>query len=266
MIWFNTAPMKTLLLVAVFSLIGCVSPGAHQKLRADHDALRAQLDERDAAYRSCQTLLATKEKEVDRVKKGWMLVPVVVAAQDIPEGTTVTFEMIAQRSVPEQFVTSSVVKPDSASYIVNQKVLVPLQAGDPLLWSQFETTKAAERLSDRIPAEMRLFTVEASPIRGVGGWIRPNDYVDVIAVPRAGAPAGKEPKATTVVEYVKVLATGKITSTTNLNLLPENQRGYSDVTLVVTPRQAEKLAAASTRNELMLSLRAKPAESAPTGK
>lgn len=81
-----------------------------------------------------------KKKEMD-VRRGWNLVPVVVAAQDIAENTTVTMEMISQRSIPEQFVTSSVVKPDSASYIVNQKLLVPVQAGDPLLWSQFETTK-----------------------------------------------------------------------------------------------------------------------------
>lgn len=81
-----------------------------------------------------------KKKEAD-VRRGWNLVPVVVASQDIPEKTLVTFDMISQRSVPEQFVTSSVVKPDSASYIVNQRILVPVQAGDPLLWSQFETTK-----------------------------------------------------------------------------------------------------------------------------
>ena len=81
------------------------------------------------------------QKKTNDARKGWNLVPVVVAAQDIAEDTIVTMEMISQRSIPEQFVTSSVVKPDSASYVVNQKVLVPLQAGDPLLWSQFETTK-----------------------------------------------------------------------------------------------------------------------------
>jgi Flp pilus assembly protein CpaB len=73
------------------------------------------------------------------VQKGWSLVPVVVAATDIPEGTRVTYDMISQRSVPEQFVTSSAVKPDGASYIVNQPVTVPIQAGDMLLWSQFST-------------------------------------------------------------------------------------------------------------------------------
>ncbi len=114
---------------------------------------------------------AIKKKEAD-VRRGWNLVPVVVAAVDVAEGTPVTFDMISQRSVPEQFVTSSVVKPDSASYVVNQKVLVPVQAGDPLLWSQFETTKAAERLSTKIQKKARALTIEAGKTTAmVGGWI-----------------------------------------------------------------------------------------------
>ncbi|MFP2928684.1 SAF domain-containing protein [Pyxidicoccus sp. 3LG] len=80
-------------------------------------------------------------KRATDARKGWNLVPVVVAAQDLEEGTLITFEMLSQRSVPEQFVTSSVVKPDSASYIVNQRTKVPVQAGDPMLWTHFETKK-----------------------------------------------------------------------------------------------------------------------------
>lgn len=86
------------------------------------------------------------QKQAREAKKGWNLVPVVIAAQDIPENTIVSFEHLSQRSVPEQFVTSSVVKPDSASYIVNQRILVPAQAGDMMLWSQFETKKQADGL------------------------------------------------------------------------------------------------------------------------
>jgi Flp pilus assembly protein CpaB len=81
------------------------------------------------------------KRAATNARMGWNLVPVVVAAVDIPAKTTVTMEMIAQRSIPEQFVTSSVVQPDGASYIVNQKVLVPLQAGDPLRWSDFDIAK-----------------------------------------------------------------------------------------------------------------------------
>ena len=195
---------------------------------------------------------AIKKKESD-VRRGWNLVPVVVAAQDIPEGTVVSFDMISQRSVPEQFVTSSVVKPDSATYVVNQKVLVPLQAGDPLLWSQFETTKAAERLSTKVQKKGRAITIEAKSTTAVGGWIRPNDHVDVIGTFRD--PQTDENVAVTLLQNVIVLATGKITGTTNVNLIPESQRDYNNVSLLVIPEEAEILVLASELGNLTLSLR-----------
>jgi pilus assembly protein CpaB len=195
---------------------------------------------------------AIKKKEAD-VRRGWNLVPVVVAAQDIPEGTVISFEMISQRSVPEQFVTSSVVKPDSANYVVNQKVLVPLQAGDPLLWSQFETTKAAERLSTKVQKKGRAVTIEAKSTTSVGGWIRPNDHVDVIGTFRD--PQTDENVAVTLLQNVIVLATGKITGTTNVNLIPENQRDYTNISLLVIPEEAEILVLASELGNLTLSLR-----------
>ncbi len=195
---------------------------------------------------------AIKKKEAD-VRRGWNLVPVVVAAQVVPEGTVITFDMISQRSVPEQFVTSSVVKPDSASYVVNQKVLVPLQSGDPLLWSQFETTKAAERLSTKVQKKGRAITIEAKSTTAVGGWIRPNDHVDVIGTFRD--PQTDENVAVTLLQNVIVLATGKITGTTNVNLIPEGQRNYSDISLLVIPEEAEILVLAQELGNLTLSLR-----------
>lgn len=195
---------------------------------------------------------AIKKKEAD-VRRGWNLVPVVVAAVDIPEGTVVTFDMISQRSVPEQFVTSSVVKPDSASYVVNQKVLVSLQAGDPLLWSQFETTKAAERLSSKIQKKARAITIDANKTAAVGGWVRPNDHVDVIGVFRD--PQSNDTTSVTLLQNVVVLATGKITGTTNVNLIPEGQREYTNVSLLVLPEEAEILVLAADLGSLTLSLR-----------
>jgi pilus assembly protein CpaB len=195
---------------------------------------------------------AIKKKESD-VRRGWNLVPVVVASADIPEGTVITFDMINQRSVPEQFVTSSVVKPDSATYVVGQKVLVALQQGDPLLWSQFETTKAAERLSTKVQKKVRAITIEAKPTTSVGGWIRPNDHVDVIGTFRD--PQTDENVAVTLLQNVIVLATGKVTGTTNVNLIPEHQREYNNITLMVIPEEAEILTLASELGQLTLSLR-----------
>ena len=195
---------------------------------------------------------AIKKKESD-VRRGWNLVTVVVASVDISEGTVVTFDMISQRAVPEQFVTSSVVKPDSASYVVNQKVLVPVQAGDALLWSQFETTKAAERLSTKVQKRARAITLEAGKTTAVGGWVRPNDHVDIIGTFKD--PQTNESVAVTLMQNVIVLATGKITGTTNVNLIPEAQREYSNVSVLVIPEEAEMLVLASELGGLALSLR-----------
>jgi pilus assembly protein CpaB len=195
---------------------------------------------------------AIKKKEHD-VKKGWNLVTVVVASVDLSEGTTVTFDMIAQRAVPEQFITSSVVKPDSASYIINQKVLVPVQAGDPLLWSQFETTKSLERLSTKVQKKARAMTIEAGKATAVGGWVRPNDHVDIIGTFKD--PQTNESVAVTLMQNVIVLATGKITGTTNPNLIPEAQREYSNVSLLVLPEEAEMLVLAGELGGLSMSLR-----------
>lgn len=82
---------------------------------------------------------ATTQKAAAVVEEN--LVPIVVAGVDIEAGTLVTMEMLQQRTMPEQFVTTSIIKPDSVSYVVGQRLLVPVQQGDALLWSQFETSK-----------------------------------------------------------------------------------------------------------------------------
>jgi len=196
--------------------------------------------------------LSIKKKERE-VKAGWNLVPVVVAADSVNEGTVVTYDMISQRPIPEQFVTSSVIKPDSANYIVGQKVLVPLQAGDPLLWSQFETSKAAEKLSTIVQKKGRAINLGMSGSQAVGGWVRPNDHVDIIGIFRD--PASQEQMAMTLLQNVVILATGKITGTTNINLLPEGDRGYSDLSLLVLPEEAEILTLAEGMGALKMTLR-----------
>jgi pilus assembly protein CpaB len=162
--------------------------------------------------------------------------------------------MVSHRPIPEQFVTSSVVKPDSASYIIGQKVLVPLQSGDPLLWSQFETSKAAERLSNMVLKKGRALTIDTTGAKmSVGGWVRPNDHVDVIGSFRD--PGSGESLAVTLMQNVVVIATGKLTGTTNVNLVAEGERQYSTITFLVLPEEAEILSLAAELGNLTLTLR-----------
>lgn len=192
-------------------------------------------------------------KEKADVRRGWNLVPVLVATVDLSEGTVVSMEHVAQRSVPEQFVTSSVVKPDSASYVLGQKVQVAVAAGDPLLWNQFETSRAVERLATRILKRARALAVEVKGTAGVGGWMRPNDHVDIIGSFKD--PMTNQPVAVTIMQNVMVMATGKITGTTNVNLIPENERSYGHVSLMLLPEEAEMLVLAQELGGVTFTLR-----------
>lgn len=195
---------------------------------------------------------AIKKREYD-VRKGWDLTEVLVASDEITEGTELTPEMVARRAVPAQFVTSSVVRPENEGSVLGAKVLVSLQRGDPILWSQFASTRSVDRLSKSVQKKLRAVTINVNKTSSVGGWVRPNDHVDVIGTFRD--PATNEQVAVTLMENVTVLATGKITGTTNVNLIPENQREYSDVSLIVGPEEAEAVVLAAELGTLSLALR-----------
>jgi pilus assembly protein CpaB len=187
------------------------------------------------------------------ILKQWKTTLVVVADRDIAEGTVLSMEMLSQKPVPEQFVTSSVVRPRSVEAILNQRVVVPLQRGDPLLWTQLETTRTQQRLSATIEKRLRAVAIDAARSASVGGWVRPNDHVDVIGTFKD--PQTNEDVAVTLLQNLIVLATGKITGTTNVNLLPESQRDYQSVSLLVGPEEAEILTLAAQQGQLTLSLR-----------
>ncbi len=193
------------------------------------------------------------ERERAEVRKGWNLVPVVVAAVDLPEGTVVTSEHLSQRSVPEQFVTGSIIKPDSVSFVLGQRVLVPVAAGDGLLWSQFETTRAAERLAQKVLPRARALSIGVKGTAAVGGWVRPSDAVDLIGTFKD--PLTNEQVAVTLMQNVTVLATGKVTGATNVHLLADSERAYTDVSLLVLPEEAEVLVLAQELGTLTLTLR-----------
>lgn len=189
-----------------------------------------------------------------RATRMWNLVPVTVAATDLSEGTVVTEDKISTRAVPEHFVTASVVKPDGYSYVVGQKLLVPVQAGDPLLWSHFEMAQATERLARRVLKRARAMSIVTDRATSVGGWVRPGDWVDVIVSLRDGPKSGTR-SAVTLVQDVPVIATGKISEKTNYGILSPSQREYVHVSLLVLPEEAEMLFLAQEVGKFKLTLR-----------
>lgn len=184
-----------------------------------------------------------------RAREGWELVPVVVAAVEIPRGTTLSSGLLAERKLPQQFVTSSVVRPEGLRDLAAQRLVVPLQKGEPLLWTQLEGLEGGSRLSARVPKGARAIAIDTDPSTSVGGEIRPNDHVDVIGTFRE--PGAQDPIAVTLLENVVVLSAGEARDGREVT-----SKDYRNVSLLVMPEEVELLALAKELGRLSLSLRA----------
>ena len=105
----------------------------------------------------------------------------------------------------------------------------------------------SDDLSNDIPLGKRAFTIGINEISGVGGFASPGNYVDVIvsAKDAAGMPVSK-----TVVERVKVMAVAQARS-----IIDPSPKVGTNVTLEVTPEEAQKLDVARSLGTLSLALR-----------
>jgi pilus assembly protein CpaB len=190
-----------------------------------------------------------------KVKDKWATVNVLCAKVDIAEGTELAPELVAVREIPSQFVTESFVKVQEDGSLkqdspVGQRVMVPLKAGDPILVSDFEAAREHE-FSTMINPKGRAVTIDVQEKAAVGLWVRPNDHVDVIGSFRD--PATQELKAVTLLQNVVVLATGHITA--NTTYVPEDQKKFQTVTLLVLPEEAQILTLGQELGQITLLLR-----------
>lgn len=195
----------------------------------------------------------TIQRKEAKIKEGWTLMPVVVANRDIVEGSVLDYEMVAKMQMPEQFVTPSVVAPEQFEKVIGQKLMVPLQRGDLILWSHFRSEGTFERLSNIVRKAGRAISLDISGASAVAGWVRPNDHIDILGTFQD--PKTNQMVTVTLLQNVIVLATGAITGSTNVQVLDKDSRSYNSVTVMVLPEEAEIVILASQLGALHLSLR-----------
>jgi Flp pilus assembly protein CpaB len=199
---------------------------------------------------------------IDRAQRAsWTLTQVVVAAEELGVGDVVTLENVALRAVPEPFQGSGVVKGDMMNFILDQKLAVGVQMGDPLFMSQFVSMRTADqRLAKKVMKRTRGFTIATNAVASVGRWIKPGDLVDVI-VTFPGKETGKsgarvvERRAVTLLQKVPVLATGKIADDISEATMDDREKAYVDVTILLAPEEAEALTLGATLGKVKLTLR-----------
>lgn len=214
---------------------------------------RTYLEARDAEYR--------QKLESMRMDTAEFL----VYKADIPSGTLLTKDNVGAGVRPVAGLEGRAFYKAEAGSVLGQRTEVRHRRGEVVLKSDFERKAGAPgTLAAAVERGKRAISVNASGAAAVSGMIRPADHVDVIGTFNFPSPGGESAAATrqelvtmTILQNVTVLATG---SQTAADWRDRGGAGYSTVTLLVTPREAEVLVfAEQMRGRISLTLR-KPSD------
>jgi Flp pilus assembly protein CpaB len=133
--------------------------------------------------------------------------------------------------------------------------MVPIQANEPITESKLAPKEAGAGLTAVIPEGMRALSIQVNSIIGVAGFVIPGSRVDLIliGVPPKDVKGAKEDELASkiILENLEVLAAGQNVQR-DVNGKPQN---VQDVTLLLTPEQAEKVALATGDGRIQLALR-----------
>lgn len=210
-----------------------------------------------------RTWITMKEREYQAQKERLLnyskQIEVVAVSRSLAQGTVLRIEDLGKKSIFKAEARDDVIKVEDVDKILGRKLKNTLSTNDPLLWSDIEGGKLKERtLADEINSGKRAVSISVSGAAAVSGMIRPNDRVDVLGtftIPSADASSKQEELVTlTVLQNITVVATGTNTKRTIQGA--SNPSGYSTVTLLVTPKEAELLVfTQQIKGRLVLSLR-----------
>ena len=184
---------------------------------------------------------------------------VLVAKKDLPVGTIIDATMLGFQAWPADALDGAYytqASPDAdPSKLFGTVVRFPVTAGQPLTRGSLVGPKDRGFLAAALGPGMRAVTVPVSTANGVAGFVFPGDRVDMVLTQTVDGGEGAPLKVSeTMVRNVRVLATDQRVDIKDEEGKTE-VKTFSNVTLEVTPRMAEKVAVAQSVGTLSLSLR-----------
>src|SRR5207253_4685598 len=145
-------------------------------------------------------------------------------------------------------------RPEAINDVVGSIARAPFIAGEPVREPKLVKPNGSGFMAAMLPTGMRAVSTEISPETGAGGFILPNDRVDVILSKREKNPdrtGGDIVNSEIILPNVRVLA---------IDQAPKEKDGQNavvgkTVTLELKPEQAETLARSRQSGTLSLALR-----------
>jgi pilus assembly protein CpaB len=203
---------------------------------------------------------------------------VVVARRDIVANSVIDETMVEHVQVPSRYLQPSAAT--ALNQAIGRVTVVPVLSGGQIVTTQLDDP-GLNALAYEVPRGRRAVTVSVSDVTGVGGLVRPGNFVDVFGTFDYGKPVGMEngvirysderTETRLMLQNVPVIAVGRdhrraagevppaaaTPETAEQRQLREirNERGLDHVTMLVEPKQAQELILAQEIGTLSLVLR-----------
>jgi pilus assembly protein CpaB len=175
---------------------------------------------------------------------------IVVAAADIPIGTTITLPQLKETTWPKDSIPPGSAQQTGA--VAGRVAIRPITKGDAVTEQKLKPKAGAPGsgfMTYVVPQGHRAVTVAVNEVAGVAGFLTPNDRVDVV-ITTVRPDNEKENISKIILENISILATGQVT---------DQKEGkpviVPTVTLDLTPSDAEKLVLSASKGSLQLLLR-----------
>lgn len=172
---------------------------------------------------------------------------IVAAVDALPAGTPLASQNLKIVDWPASIPLSGAFsKPEQ---VVGRSLIYPVSANQPLIQNDLAAPGSGMGLSVKIPDGMRAISIRSNDVVGVAGFLYPGSHVDVLLTYRPDNAAS--PLTQTILQDVSVLTAGQ-----TLEPDPKGKpQTVNVVTLLLSPRDAQKLVLATQQGSVQFVLR-----------
>lgn len=172
---------------------------------------------------------------------------VIVAAMDIPQWKKIEELDVIEKDWPTEAITADMLTEKSKA--IGRIAVDKVFRDEPLNVHRVIDANSGNVFSLRFAENKRAFSLRVNDVSGVGGFVMPDDRVDVLAARKLSA-VSDEVGTQTVAQNMRVLAIDQETSTDKKKPVV-----VRSITLEMSPQQAEDIFKAQMQGSIQIALR-----------